>query len=180
MRAVHFEDIEARLQGALGCRAKGGDDLQQVGVPQFARHDPTRADRLGARRASLPRPITAREVRLIERSVAEPRALHARLASGVAELNRRLRRIGVYEIGDAAKRRDLFVAPQSQIAVRDAAALLHRRGLDKHQPGAAGSELAEVHQVPVVGAAVVGRVLTHGRDHYAVLQANTAQVERLK
>jgi hypothetical protein len=82
------------------------------------------------------------------------------------------------EPGDPPVRRDLGVVPQAEIAVGDATARLHRRGLGEHDPCAAGGEPAEMYQMPVVGHAVLGRVLAHRRDHDAVGRAHAAQVDR--
>ena len=65
-------------------------------------------------------------------------------------------------------------------AVRDAAFARHVRRFDHQQSRAAVGELAEVDQMPVVQAAVVGLVLTHRRDDDAVGQRNGAELDRRK
>ncbi|MGY4316407.1 hypothetical protein ACVWW1_005734 [Bradyrhizobium sp. JR3.5] len=77
------------------------------------------------------------------------------------ELDRGHRAVVLQEGGDAFERRDLLVVPDADIAVGDASFGGDRRGLDHHEPGAALGELAEMHEVPVIGEAVGCRVLAH-------------------
>ena len=60
----------------------------------------------------------------------------------------------------------------------DAAVALDMRRLDDHQRGAGIRQHAEMHQVPVVGAAVVGRILAHRRDDDAVGKRQAGQSDR--
>ena len=61
--------------------------------------------------------------------------------------------------------------------MRDAAVPLDVGGLNDHQRGAGMRHHAEMHQVPVVGAAVVGRVLAHGRHDDAVGKLETGKAK---
>ena len=54
---------------------------------------------------------------------------------------------------------------------------LDRRGLGHHQPCAPHCARAEVHQMPIVGEAVLGAVLAHRRDADAVGQRDGAERE---
>ena len=132
------------------------------------RHEPTRRNRLCAGPNNRPRKIAARAIRVIQRGVTKPRPLHARLAPGVGQLYRRHGIIPLDEVRHPLQRLDVRVAPNSQVAVGDAAALFHRRRFAKHQPRAAGCELAEMDQVPIVGAAIQCGVLTHRGNDDAV------------
>ncbi len=53
-------------------------------------------------------------------------------------------------------------------------------GLDDHQGGAGIGQHAEMHQVPVIGAAVVGGILAHRRDDQTVGKLKTCQLDRRK
>ena len=73
--------------------------------------------------------------------------------------------------------RDVLVLPDAQVGGGDAALGDDGGGLDEHEAGAALSAAAEVDQVPVVGEAVVRRVLAHGRDADAVGEGDGAELE---
>jgi hypothetical protein len=68
-------------------------------------------------------------------------------------------------LGDPGQRRDVLIAPDSEVAVGDPPVCGDGRGLDDHQRHAAGSPAAQVDQVPVVREPVSGDVLAHGRHH---------------
>ena len=59
----------------------------------------------------------------------------------------------------------------------DAAVALDMGRLDDHQSGAGIGQHAEMHQVPVIGAAVVGRILAHRRDDEAVGKLETGELD---
>jgi hypothetical protein len=80
-------------------------------------------------------------------------------------------------VDHALQRRFVGVVPQAQAARRDASFRLDAGGLDDQQAGARQRQLAVVHQVPVVGIALLGRVLAHRRDDNAVGQRDAADGE---
>jgi hypothetical protein len=96
----------------------------------------------------------------------------------MGELDPGHRALGAHEVGDALQLWDLLVAPQARAAMGDPAVGLHRRGLDEHDPGAADGELAVMHEVPVVGEAVLRRVQAHRRDHHAIARAHAPNLDR--
>ena len=65
--------------------------------------------------------------------------------------------------------------PRSPCVMRPSAE--HGSRLGEDEPEAAHRELAEMHEMPVVGEAVVRRVLAHRRDDGAVAQREAAQVQ---
>ena len=75
----------------------------------------------------------------------------------------------------ARQRGFVVVGVQAEAAMGDAAMALDMGRLHHHQRGAGIRQHAEMHQMPVVGAAVVGRVLAHGRDHDAVGKLQAGQ-----
>ena len=87
---------------------------------------------------------------------------------GQLDADRHVLRVG--EVDDPAQRRHLMVRPQAEIAYPDTAMRRDRGALRQDQPGPAQDELAEMDQVPVGRATVLGRVLAHRRDHNPVLQ----------
>ena len=77
-----------------------------------------------------------------------------------------------------AKRRFVVVGIQAEAAMRDAAMALDVRRLHDHQRGAGIGQHAEMHEVPVIGAAIVGRILAHRRDHDAVGKLEARHAKR--
>ena len=67
----------------------------------------------------------------------------------------------------------VVVRPHARAFWRDAALRIDVRHLAHHQAGGTERHIAKVHQVPVVGRAVVRIVLAHGRDHDPVRQGQT-------
>src|SRR5690606_34907867 len=76
---------------------------------------------------------------------------------------------------NALQRRDLPVLPQTQVTVGDATLRVHAGRLEDDEAETAERETAQVHEMPVVGVAVPGRVLAHRRNHGAVAQCQFAQ-----
>ena len=72
----------------------------------------------------------------------------------------------------------MFVFPDAVVLGRNAAARFHCRRFHGHQPGAADCAAAEVYQMPVVGDAVLARILAHRRDRDAVPESDAAQRKR--
>jgi hypothetical protein len=73
------------------------------------------------------------------------------------------------------QRRLVVVGIKPQAAMGDAAVALNVGGLHDYQRGAGICQHAEVHQMPVIGAAIVGRVLAHRRDDDTVGKVETGQ-----
>lgn len=64
--------------------------------------------------------------------------------------------------------RFIVVRVKAQAAMRDAAVPFDMGCLHNHQRCAGMRHHAKVHEVPVIGAAVIGRILAHGRNDDAV------------
>ena len=75
------------------------------------------------------------------------------------------------------ERGDLFVGPQAEVAIGDATFGRDGGRLEDDEAEAAEREPAQVREVPVIGHAVDGRILAHGRHDGAVAQREAAQVE---
>ena len=97
---------------------------------------------------------------------------------GLAELDAGETAMLLQECRDAPQGRDLLVVPEAEIAGRDASVALDRGGFDDHRSGAAERELAQVHEMPVIGQALDSRVLAHRRNDHAVRKDELAQLER--
>jgi hypothetical protein len=78
------------------------------------------------------------------------------------------------ESRDARQHFDVRILPDAEIGGRDAAARLDGRGFRNHQSRAAYRAAAQMHQVPIVGEAVVARILAHRRDGDAVAESDAA------
>ena len=112
-------------------------------------------------------------------SAALPGNLGGGLASGVRELNReRHVRIPPYARKDATHRRLGLVGPQADIGVGDPALGQNGGRLDGQKGGAGKGELAQMDQVPVGHAAVLGGILTHGRYDDAIGEFESGDAKR--
>lgn len=98
----------------------------------------------------------------------------------MGELDADLGALGVDEIHDPLQRGDVRVRPQAEIAIGNAPLGDDARGLDQDQPEAAQREAAKMHQVPVIGEAVLGRILAHRGHHRPVAEGDAAQREGRK
>ena len=90
------------------------------------------------------------------------------LAPRVRELDAGHRALRLDEGGDGLPRLDLLRGPDAGVPGRDAPVGRHARGLREDEARTAHGAAAQVHEVPVVGDAVLGRVLAHGRHEDAV------------
>ncbi len=86
----------------------------------------------------------------------------------MAQLDRRHRTEFANGPGDPCQGSDLFVLPQSEIAMRPPASSLDANGLGKHQAGAAHGKAAEMDNVPFTGETIGCRILAHGRNSDAI------------
>lgn len=199
--------FQAAAVGVVPAVAQGGEELvQQVAVggvdldgvqPQPCR--PPR--RLGERVADVPHPVAVqgdgRVVALREGSCgrrdglpaprfARPDLLaalpgHPRrgLAAGVGELDRQ-RHVGIapHDRQYPPQRRFRLVGPQAEVVGADPPFRHHRGRLQGQQRRPGQGQVAQVDDVPVGGAALVGRILAHRRDHDAVTQRQRADAVR--
>lgn len=138
-------------------------------------HEPARGDRQSARGDDGPRDLAGGEIALVERTIAVPRALHARLASCVCKLYCRHGAELSQEIGDALEWRNLTVVPQAEVAVRNPATFVHGSCLGEHQTCAAHRKFSKVHKMEIAGQPVAGRVLAHRRNRQTVAQFDRTQ-----
>ena len=79
---------------------------------------------------------------------------------------------------DVRERRLAAVGIEAEAAMGDAAMALHMGRLHDQQPGARISQHAEMGQVPVARAAVIGAVLAHRRDRDAIVQREAGKLDR--
>ena len=84
------------------------------------------------------------------------------------------------EIVHALERGFVFVGIHAGAFRRNASLRIDVGHLAHHQPGGAERHVAEMHEVPIVGRAVVGIVLAHRLHHDPVRQRETAQGDRRK
>jgi hypothetical protein len=101
------------------------------------------------------------------------------LAAGMGELHRdRGLRMFAHRGQDRLQRGFGGVIPQAKAAGRDAADRLHMGRLDAEHRRPRQRQRVDVRKVPVIGLAIVGRVLAHRRHHDAVGKRKTAQFDR--
>src|SRR6185369_474160 len=91
-----------------------------------------------------------------ERLAPLSRRMYGALAARMRELNTELRNaVAPAKVDHALQRGFILVAVKAQAAMADAPDSRDVRGFRDHQPGRAHGELAQVHQMPVVGGAVL-------------------------
>jgi hypothetical protein len=84
------------------------------------------------------------------------------------------------ELRDATEVGNMLVFPDAKIGRRDAAFRQNRRGLKRDQPGSSLRAAAQVHEVPVIGEAVLTGVLAHGRNADAVAEIDGSKLKGRK
>ncbi len=173
VRGMQFEDLKACLAGAARRLAEGGDDLGDRRIV----HGPQRGRAVaeGQRRRSDRLPGA---VRGGQRLRALPGPRDRTLAPGVGDLNRRYSALRGDKDGDTRKPVALLVVPQSEAMLGDAAARFHVAGLDADDTGAADGTRGQVREMPIVGEAVLRRILAHRRHHDAIARLHRAQRQR--
>ena len=172
VRHVNFQHVEAAADRHFSRSNKLIAHPLHVGSAHFARHLAVR--QIGQRRGRQDGPVVA-----IQRVVhVFPHELGRTLAARVTELQAQLRlAVAVGEGYDARPPLHMLRRVQAGAAGGDARIGGDAGHLRVQEPGAAQSACAVVHQMPVIGRALHGRVLTHRRDHHAVRQAHAAQGE---
>ena len=164
VRHVQLEQVEARLLGHAGGARRSRRAPVHVGAVHLARHLAVRLVR--DRRRGDERPVAARAA--ARRPLPQP--ARRALAAGVRELQADPRRARARARSRrCASRR----ATCSGLYMPVQPGLMRPSRLTSvisviTSAGAADRAAAEVHEVPVVGRAVLGRVLAHRRDHDAV------------
>jgi hypothetical protein len=106
-----------------------------------------------ARREATPRRRAGARVAFVERSPFLHRTVRSRVAATVAKLDCRHCAHFFYEVGDAAIGAHLMLIPDAGTVVGFAAACLDRGFLTEHDTGPAHGVTAEMHDLPVGGAA---------------------------
>ena len=176
VRHVQFDLIEADAQRALRRGNEGLAHAVKVRLGRLARHVPAFAPGQRRRAESRPRILSG-----LQRLGAFPRALRGCLAPGVRKLDAELGGARPPALRDDALKRELVVVGiKPHAAVGDAALPLDMRRLDDDQRGAGIGQHAEMHHVPVIGAAVVGGILAHRRDDDAVCKFEACQLHGRK
>ena len=112
--------------------------------------------------------------------VAFPGEVGTCLASGVADLNARYGSCSFDRLDHRRKRLGMRIAPQTRAAGSDAPFWRDRSCLGNDQARTATREGGEMDVMPVIGQAVVRRILAHGRDGDAIFELNSLQGERLE
>jgi hypothetical protein len=83
--------------------------------------------------------------------------------------------LAVQEIDNAGEWRDVVVLPQAEVGVANATFGGHGGCLEDDQTEAAKRKSAQMHQVPIVGEAILGGILAHGRDNGTIAQGEATE-----
>ena len=171
VRAVQLKRVHPDAVSAPGGGGKGVGNAGHLGQAQFGgRRLPGQLGQ-GRRAKGFPATVRARD-----QLPTLPRNGARALATGMGELQahgsgRRQLAGAPQHVGQRCLG---AIVPQAQAGGRDAPLRQHGGCFDGEQCRAAVEQVAPVHQVPVGGLAVIGRVLAHGGHHDAVGQAQAA------
>jgi hypothetical protein len=80
--------------------------------------------------------------------------------------------LAVNEFSDARQHFDMLVLPDSEVSRCNASFRAHRRRLDHYQACSADGPAAKMNQMPIVGEAILGGILTHGRHDNPVAKTD--------
>ena len=173
VRRMQLEHVEADAPGAQ----RGADEILHQNFNfvdfKFTRNMPALRHGDRRRRDRLPR-----RLRRGERLAPFPRHLRGALAPGMSDLDAYGSISKPFTDLDHPRHcRFVVVVVEAAAAVGDASFARDMGRLHHQQPGAGIGEMAEVDEMPVVHAAVVGRVLAHRRDDDAVGQRDAAELD---
>ena len=179
VRAMNLQHVEACAVRTIGRASPEFDLLLNIRKRHFAGHAGPGAMRLCAWRNEFPLlAVIDALLRGIQRGTALPGDRVARLAARMTQLDADRGAEGLHETGDALQGRDEVVLPQPGIPRRRAAARINLGGLHEHQSDAADRELAQMDEMEVVDATVVGAVSQHRRQRDPVLDRDVADLNR--
>ncbi len=174
--SMQLHHLEIRRQCPPRCSNERLDDLIDLCLVQLGRRGVLGIESDLGRAHGHPPTFCRRDAA----TFAKPWAPSAGLAPGVRDLNGRYRALRRDEAGDSLQGLDLAIMPKAKILRGDTAVFGHGNGFGKDQPGTADGAATQVHQMPVVGQAVLRRVLAHGGDHDTVRQGQLAQGKGLQ
>jgi len=180
MGAVDFQHLKA---GAVGARGGGREAFDYTGnfsERQRMRCHVSRRQRLcGRSDQRVARFALCSSIGRVEGATAAlPGLLPTALVPGMRDLNSRQCPLRADKVGYPLEPRQEAVRPDAEITIADTAAFLDGRGFGKDQAHAAECELAQMHQMPIVGVAVDRTILAHGRQHYAVAKGDAGNPQR--
>ncbi len=81
---------------------------------------------------------------------------------------------------DAAKRLNMVVAPDSEVLWADAPLGQYRRRFRENQARAPDRTRTKMHQVPVIGEAVLAGILAHWRNNESIGETKFSDNERFE
>ena len=173
---MHLRDLEAGSQGALGGAYEGLHQRLDLRLAQGLGGS-CAGDRTGSPTAppgiQPPSPIGT-----LPCLPSHGRQVLALRPAG--QLNPGDRALGLDETGDAMQRLDMRVAPDAEVVGGDAPSGNTAVASTITSAGAAHRAAAQVHEMPVVGQALLRRILAHGRYGDAVGQGDLTQAKRLE
>src|SRR5580698_7561712 len=163
---VNLDEIKASLKSSARGLAKAFNDCLDSRQIELSRHSIVRRKCDCAGRKRLPAAFSGCYQ---HRSRLERRSRTA-LASGVRQLHTRSRALRMQKLRYTAQVWDVLVLPNAKIGGRNAAFRQNCRSLKHHQPSTSLRAATQVHQVPVIGKAVLAGVLAHGRNADAIAE----------
>src|SRR6266403_1959534 len=163
MSGVNLNNTEARFAGTTCGGGKRGNDVLNAIDRKRSRHRIAISERQRARRNDIaPTPFALRN-----RSVACPRRVSARLATGMRQLHPSHAAFLMNKPDDSSQRVNVIIHPDAQVLRTDPALGKNGRCFGKHQASTAYCPAAQMHEMPVARVPVRAGVLAHRRNKYA-------------
>src|SRR5277367_906624 len=175
MSGVNLNDTEARFASTTCGRGKCRND-----VPNTIDGERSGHWIVGEGQCTRGNDIVPASFSFRDPSVTCPRAVGARLATGVRQLQSSHAALLMNKPDDSSEWLDVLVHPDAQVLRADSALRKDCSGFRKHQSSPAYRAAAQMHEMPVVSVSVSAGVLAHWRNKYAIHKPNVPNRERIK
>ena len=176
MRSMNFHDAKPRIAGATAASRKCASPPPDPILRERFRDRVSLRERQGLGADYRRQPPSASGYQ----PTPIPWSERAGFAPCMCELDASHAALFMDKSGDAPKRHNVVVAPDPEILRANATFRQDRRRFRKDQARTADCAATEVHEVPVVGKAVLTGVLAHRRDGDSILERDVAKSERVK
>ena len=99
------------------------------------------------------------------------------LAPGMRQLNSNPRALRMNEPDNLLELRNVLIFPDAKIVNRDPPLRNNRGSLKYHQPRTALSTAPKMNHMPVMGKAILGRILAHRRNTDSIGKSNRTKLK---
>jgi len=172
MGSVNLNEVKSSRERPLGTLCEGPDDGSDSSLIEGLGHGVVGGEGYSAGGDGLPAALLWKQ----EAFAAEGNG-HAGFAAGVGQLDTGADALRMDEADDLLEAGDVRIFPDAKICGGDAALREHGGSLEQDEARTTLSAAAEVDEVPVIGEAVLRRVLAHGRNADAIGKGDGAKLK---